>query len=136
MSEKKMHKYTATIVGFSISISLSNQAACGPRGKNFLYLALSESKTKSKELWTSEYRPSLYTDGTPAESSAPTRSPSVSEFHLPQDDTLSRWKQKKRARLTMGDIDQFERFQAAGEEEEVPDLLAYWALRFSNPRWS
>ena len=36
----------------------------------------------------------------------------------------------------MGDIDQFERFQAAEEEEEVPDILAYWAARFTNHRWS
>ncbi|RPA99747.1 hypothetical protein L873DRAFT_1843400, partial [Choiromyces venosus 120613-1] len=50
MSEKKMHKYTATIVGFLISISLSNQAACGPRGKNFLYFALSESSTLTSSI--------------------------------------------------------------------------------------
>ena len=60
----------------------------------------------------------------------------MSELNLLLDDTFSRWNQRKRLRLSMGDIDQFERFQAAEEEEEVPDILAYWAARFTNPRWS
>jgi len=36
----------------------------------------------------------------------------------------------------MGDIDQFECFHVAEEEEVVPDILVYWAARFTNPRWS
>ena len=49
---------------------------------------------------------------------------------------VSRWKQKKRARLNTTDGDQFDRFQVTEEEEEVPDILRYWADRLSNPRWS
>jgi len=36
----------------------------------------------------------------------------------------------------LGDIDQFDRFQACEEKEEVPDILGYWAVRFGNLRWS
>jgi len=90
--------------------------------------------TKSKELWTLAYRTLQYIDTTPAQpATAPTSS---GELEILPDDTLSRWKQKKRARLTQGDSDQFDRFQAAEEEEEVPDILAYWAARLNNPRWS
>lgn len=39
-------------------------------------------------------------------------------------------------RLAQSDTDQFERFQGAEEEEEVPDILAYWAARLNNPRWA
>ena len=94
------------------------------------------AKTKSKELWASEYRSSPYINATQVDASAPTGSSAASELNLLLDDTLSRWNQRKRLRLSMGDIDQFERFQAAEEEEEVPDILAYWAARFTNPRWS
>lgn len=36
----------------------------------------------------------------------------------------------------MGDIEQFDCFQGEEQEEEVPDILAYWAAQFTNPRWS
>lgn len=52
------------------------------------------------------------------------------------DDSLSQWNQRKRVRLTLGDVDQFDRFQAAEEEEEVANILAYWAAQFTNPQWS
>jgi hypothetical protein len=52
------------------------------------------------------------------------------------DTGLTRWKQKKRARLTVQDSDQFDRFQSAEEEEEeVPDILKYWANQLANPCW-
>ena len=49
---------------------------------------------------------------------------------------ISRWKQKKRARLNITDSDQFDRFQVTEEEEKVMDIFRYWADRLSNPRWS
>ena len=90
--------------------------------------------TKSKYLWTMEYRTLQYIDTTLAQPS-PTPTASTGFLILP-DDTLSRWKQKNRARLTHGESNQFDRFQAAEEEEEVPDILAYWAAQLNNPRWS
>lgn len=81
--------------------------------------------TKSKELWSLQYRTLRYVDTTPAQDS--TASSAATELQVLPDDTLSRWKQKKRARLTQGDGAQFDCSQAAEEEEEVPDILAYWA---------
>ena len=90
--------------------------------------------TKGKDLWTMKYRTLRIINTTPAQPSpTPTASPG---FEILLDDTLSCWKQKKRARLTQGERDQFDRFQAAQEEEKVPDILAYWAARLNNPRWS
>ena len=94
------------------------------------------AKTKSKELWTSEYRSSQYVDSTQVEVSPSTASPAASEVNSFPETALSRWNQRKRVRLSMGDIDQFDRFQGAEEEEEVLDILAYWAVRYTNPRWS
>ena len=90
--------------------------------------------TKSKDLWTMEYRTLQYIDTTPAQ---PCPTPTASTgFEIFPDDTLSRWKQKKQTRLTQGESDYFDHFQAAEEEEEVPDILAYWAARLNNPKWS
>jgi len=90
--------------------------------------------TKSKDLWTMEYHTLQYIDTTPAQpSSTPT---ALTGFEILPDNTLSRWKQKKRAPHTPGESDQFDRFQAAEEKEEVPDILAYWAAQLNNPRWS
>ena len=90
------------------------------------------AKQKSKELWEAQYRTLQYVDTT-----LPDPQPTATiPFDQMPEDSLSRWKQKKRARLTHGDTDQFERFQAAEEEEEVPDILAYWAARLHNPRWT
>ena len=94
------------------------------------------AKTKSKELWTSEYRSSQYVDTTQVEVFPSTASPAASEVNSFQETALSRWNQRKRVRLSMEDIDQFDRFQGAEEEEEVSDILAYWAARFTNLRWS
>jgi len=94
------------------------------------------AKTKSQELWASEYRGSTYIDTAPVESSVPIETPVPPEFHLVADNALSRWNQRKRARLSTGEIDQFEHFQAIEEEEDVPDILVYWAARLTNPRWS
>ena len=72
-------------------------------------------------------------DTTPAEDSTTSTAATESRV-LP--DLLSRWKQKKRARLTPGDSDQFDHFQAAEEEEPVPDILAYWSAQLNNFRWA
>jgi len=82
------------------------------------------AKTKGQELWASEYRGS-YIDTAPVESSVPIETPVLPEFHLVADNALSRSNQRKRAQLSTGAIDQFERFQAIEEEEDVPDILAY-----------
>ena len=63
-------------------------------------------------------------------------SPTVSEVNSFPETALSRLNQRKRVRLSMGDIDQFDRFQGAEEAEEVTDILAYWPAQFTNPRWS
>ena len=85
-----------------------------------------------------EYRTSPNVDHTQTSEEAPilTGPLSASLTYSTADDSLSRWNQRKRVRLTMEDIDQFDRFQGTEEEEDVPDILAYWAARFTNPRWS
>ena len=71
------------------------------------------------------------------EVSAIMESPQISNSNIVlPDDTLSCSNQRKCARLSWGNIDQFERFQVTEEDEEVPDILAYWAARFTNPCWS
>jgi len=62
-------------------------------------------------------------------------SPVASEFNLLLDNRLSRWVQRKRIRLSMEDINQFNCFQAEEVEENL-DTLAYWASQFTNPCWS
>jgi len=102
------------------------------------------AKTKSQNLWESEYR-SLpqYIDTTLESLASSSLLPSINRLSEPSncsllapDDTLARWKQKKRARLTHDAIDQFDWFQITEEVEEVSDILLYWAARLKNARWT
>jgi len=103
------------------------------------------AKSKSKDLWESEYRshPSfprsttfaLHTSGEGQQHSS-NEAASATSTSTATDATLSRWKTKKRARLTHEDMDQWDRFQIAEEVDEVEDLLGYWSTRLKNPRWS
>ena len=94
------------------------------------------AKRKGKELWTSEYRSSQYVDTTQVEVSSSTVSPTTLKINSFPEMALSWWNQRKHVRLSMEDIDQFDRFQGAEEQEEVSDILAYWAAQFTNPKWS
>ena len=86
----------------------------------------------ARGLWTTQYRTISYTDTTVTNMPIAT-----AEFAVPEDATvISKWKQKKRAKLNTTEGDQFDRFQFTEEEEEVPDILRYWADRLSTPRWS
>ena len=86
----------------------------------------------ARGLWTTQYRTITYTET--AASSIPPTTPDFASF---EDATvISKWKQKKRAKLNTSEGDQFDKFQFTEEEEEVPDILRYWADRLSNPRWS
>ena len=103
------------------------------------------AKSKSKDLWKSEYRShSVLTKPT----TVPPYNPTEGQRHtsneanstagtcISTDPTLSRWKTKKRARLTHDELDQWDRFQIAEEVDEVEDLLGYWSTRLKNPRWA
>ena len=86
----------------------------------------------SRGLWTTQYRTISYTDA-----SASNMPPITPDFAALEEATvISKWKQKKRAKLNTTEGDQFDKFQFTEEEEEVPDILRYWADRLSNPRWS
>jgi len=46
------------------------------------------------------------------------------------------WKRNKRARLNTTDGNQCDKFQFTEEEEDVLDMVGYWADRLFNPGWS
>ena len=72
-------------------------------------------------LWTTQYRTITYTE-TIALSIPPT-TPDFASFE--NATVISKWKQKKRAKLNATEGDQFDKFQFSEEEEEVPDILRY-----------
>ena len=87
----------------------------------------------ARGLWQDRYRTVSHSEGVIS-----TITSSDTSLLGSGEDTIviSRWKQKRRARLNTTEGDQFDRFQFAEEEEEVPDILRYWADRLSNPQWS
>jgi len=99
---------------------------------------ITNATNAAKTLWQTNYRTTTYTDPSSPHHASPGVLSARATIGGSNEDTVvvSRWKQKKRARLNTTDGDQFDGFQVTEEEEEVPDILRYWAERLSNPWWS
>ena len=92
------------------------------------------AEEKSKELWVKCYKSVAW--GYPEQTDPSTPPISSETGHISGGDMLAQWKEKKRARLTINDTDQFDRFQASEEVGDVPDILLYWAERIKHPAWA